>query len=484
MVFSSPTFLYLFLPAVLLGYAALPQALRATWLLIASLVFYAFGEQSLVAVLVGSSLVGWLCGNWAASADDPRKRRLRTGLAAALVLAPLLVFKYSTWAWDGWLSLAAALGLDALKWPLGPELGLPIGVSFFTFQILSYVADVGAGRVPKERSFARFLLYVSLFPQLVAGPIVRYVDVRRDLLARRFDVHEASLGLTRFAVGLAKKVLIADSFAVPADHIFALEAADLTSGAAWFGLACYTLQIYFDFSGYSDMAIGLGRVFGFRFPENFLHPYTSRSITEFWRRWHVSLSTWFRDYVYIPLGGNRRGATRTAIHLVAVFLLCGLWHGAAWNFLAWGAWHGLWLVVERRFALDRRGLLLGALGWATTMLLVMLGWVLFRARDLEHALQFATRLFVPYGEASGGFAFPSFWSPSLLPALLLALLTVAPLARALRARAEPALAISLGASSARALRDGLRSLVLLGLLVWVMAEVAGSSHSPFLYFRF
>ena len=484
MVFSSPTFLYLFLPAVLLGYAVLPQALRGAWLLIASLAFYAFGEQSLVLVLVASSLVGWLCGNWAAAAKNERVRRLRSALAAGLVLAPLLVFKYSTWAWNEWLALAEGIGLDALNWPLGPELSLPIGVSFFTFQILSYVADVSAGHVPKERSFGRFLLYVSLFPQLVAGPIVRYVDVRRDLVTRRFDVHEAAHGLTRFAVGLAKKVLVADSLAVPADRIFALEAADLTSGAAWFGLLCYTLQIYFDFSGYSDMAIGLGRVFGFRFPENFLHPYTSRSITEFWRRWHVSLSTWFRDYVYIPLGGNRRGAARTAVHLVTVFLLCGLWHGAAWNFLAWGAWHGFWLVVERRLPRERRGVLVGTLGWATTSLLVMLGWVLFRARDLEHAVQYTARLFVPYGEPSGGFALPSFWSPALTPALLLALFTVAPLARNLRARWEPALAGHIGAGPAAAILDGLRSLVLFGLLVWSMAEVAGSSHSPFLYFRF
>ena len=318
-----------------------------------------------------------------------------------------------------------------------------------------------------------------MFPQLVAGPIVRYKDIERDLDDRRLVWDEVAAGMRRFCVGLIKKVLVADNLAFVADRVFSLEAGELTRGAAWLGVTAYTVQIYFDFSGYSDMAIGLGRVFGFRFPENFRHPYAARSITEFWRRWHISLSSWFRDYVYIPLGGNRLGALRTSVNLWVVFLLCGAWHGAAWNFVLWGAYHGAWLVAERSFGIqaEPRGLR-AIFGWLRTLLAVMVGWILFRAVDLEHAQAILQRLAFERGDQPGGYPAALFLNPRILPAVVLALLTVLPLSRLLRARLEARAAWS------GPWMDVGRSVTLAVLFVGAVLEVAGSSYSPFIYFRF
>jgi alginate O-acetyltransferase complex protein AlgI len=480
-VFSSPTFLYVFLPVLLAAYALCPRAARGALLLAASLFFYAWGEPTAVLVLVAASLAGWLAAAWAARAEDARARRRRTGLGVGAVLLPLLGFKYLGWLAEELSGLALAIGVPAGAALDLPPIALPIGISFFTFQIMSYVLDVGAGHTQPQRRFSRFLLYVALFPQLVAGPIVRYVDIERDIDDRRLDWGEVGLGLRRFATGLAKKVLVADQLGYVADSVFLLDPSALTTGAAWFGLVAYTLQIYFDFSGYSDMAIGLGHVFGFRFLENFRHPYAARSVTEFWRRWHISLSSWFRDYVYIPLGGNRGGALRTARNLWSVFLLCGLWHGAAWNFVVWGAWHGMLLVGERALGIGRGAAsgLRGLFGWVFTLLAVMVGWVLFRAEDMPQAIAFLERLAVDHPPV-GGMPLGAFWTPALLPPIGLALATVLPLPAWLRARIEERFP---GRRVALAL-DGARAAVLLALTAWAMAEVAASTHSPFLYFRF
>ncbi|MCA8923022.1 MAG: MBOAT family protein, partial [Planctomycetes bacterium] len=382
MVFSSTFFLFFFLPALLVFYgAARSLRLRNAVLLVASLAFYAWGELGYVFLLLGSIGANYGFGLWIAGAVERGAARRALVVAVATNLGLLGVVKY-THMFVGWAGVAlGALGVAQVD-PM-PPLHLPLGISFFTFQALSYVIDVYRGVVPAQRSPWKLALYVSLFPQLIAGPIVRYADLAAELDARSVTTADVAAGARRFVVGLGKKVLIANALSVPADRIFALPAEQLGLEVAWLGIACYTLQIYFDFSGYSDMAIGLGRMFGFHFLENFDYPYVSRSIREFWRRWHISLSTWFRDYLYIPLGGNQGSATRTYVNLVLVFALCGLWHGASLTFVAWGLFHGVFLVGERLAAGKVRAPRL--LQHLYVLVAVMVGWVLFRAESFAHA---------------------------------------------------------------------------------------------------
>ena len=386
MIFNSPVFLFLFLPLLLGLYFLLRQELRNPLLLVASLFFYLWGEKTYIFVLFAS-----IAGNYGLGLCLERLRerataaRLVMALAIVLNLSLLGAFKYATFLVSNLNLLLAAL--DFKPFVLAP-VHLPLGISFFTFHALSYVIDVYRQEVPALRNLVTFSLYISFFPQSIAGPIVRYGDLAKQLLGRVVTREKFATGIQRFLVGMGKKMLIANTVAVPADAIFALPADGLTPGLAWLGVACYTLQIYFDFSGYSDMAIGLAKMFGFDFRENFQHPYVAVSITEFWRRWHMSLSSWFRDYLYIPLGGNRHGRVRTYGNLVLVFFLCGLWHGASWTFILWGVYHGVFLVLER-VGLGRR---LEAT-WAPcrhlyVLLVVMVGWVFFRATTLAGALGF------------------------------------------------------------------------------------------------
>ena len=348
MVFSSPIFLACFLPVLLGIYALAPSRARNAVLLAGSLFFYAWGEPKAVLLMLALIGVNHAAGLAIArrlppdGARPPRGARLALALGVAADLAALGTFKYASF-------LAQNLQALGLAVP-DPGIALPIGVSFYVFQCVSYLADVYRRAIPAERSLPDFALYVSLFPQLVAGPIVRYASIRGEMRDRTLRADDAAEGLRRFGRGLAKKVLVADTLAKVADAAFPADLAALPQAFAWAGAFCYALQIFYDFSGYSDMAIGLGRVFGFRFPENFDHPYGSTSVREFWRRWHMTLSGWFRDYLYIPLGGSRRGAARTYLNLVLVFALCGLWHGASWCFVLWGLWHGLGLVGERLLA--------------------------------------------------------------------------------------------------------------------------------------
>ncbi|QEL13183.1 MBOAT family O-acyltransferase [Limnoglobus roseus] len=337
MYFQSQTFLHIFLPLVLLAYYAVPVArvtIRNAVLFAASLFFYAWGEREFVAILFGSLVVNF---GFAHAIERFGRKKLTLTVAVLSNLALLGWLKYAGF-------LAATLGYSL------PAQHLPIGVSFFTFQAISYCVDVYRREVPAERSFLRFGVYVFLFPHLIAGPIVRYADLAESLATRDHTLDRFADGVRRFTMGLAKKILIADTLAVVADQVFRLPPQELAASAAWVGMLCYALQIYFDFSGYSDMAIGLGKLFGFEFAENFRYPYSAASVTDFWRRWHISLSSWFRDYVYIPLGGNRGGAFATYRNLLIVFVLCGLWHGANWTFLVWGAWHGGFLILERVLA--------------------------------------------------------------------------------------------------------------------------------------
>ncbi len=376
MVFSSPVFLFAFLPIVYLVYRILP-GLRAKngWLTVASLVFFAFGQLPYVALLLVSVLVNYLCGLGLQRSGG--RRRAVLAVAVTVNLGLLCAFKYLDFL------LATFNALTGAHAPL-PGIVLPIGISFYTFQGLSYVIDVYRQPEQGTRSLPRLLLYISFFPQLIAGPIVTYHDVADQFDHRALTPELTTSGLCRFIGGLGKKLLLANTAGLVADRVFALSAGELDARLAWLGAVCYTLQIYFDFSGYSDMAIGLGRLFGFRFLENFDLPYVSRSIKEFWRRWHISLSTWFRDYLYIPLGGNRRGERRTALNKCLVFFTTGLWHGANWTFVLWGLWHGLFSVLEEYGVIPRR-LRESRLGHVYTLLVVILGFTLFRADSLAHA---------------------------------------------------------------------------------------------------
>lgn len=449
MVFSSLFFLWTFLPIVVAVYYLLPRKGRNLWLLIASLGFYAYGEGWYTLVMVGTILFHWLAA----------LRTWPVPIVIGIDLAVLVAFKY----------------LDFLITPFGfSPIGvhLPIGISFFLFQAMSYVIDVGRKDVQPTRSLKDFGAYLALFPQLIAGPIVRYSHVARQMSERRENWKLMASGIERFIQGFAKKVLLANTLARGADLAFTQSAGDLGIGAAWWGAICYTLQIYFDFSGYSDMAVGLGRIFGFRFLENFNLPYKAFSIQDFWRRWHISLSTWFRDYLYIPLGGNRMGLWTKARNQLIVFALCGLWHGASWNFLAWGLWHGSFLGLEStglgRFYSRHR-----FMGTIYALLIVLLGWVLFRADTLGHAWHYYQAM---AGLGKGTIAF---WDPEVATALLLGSLFALGFPQKLLEQAEGRLA-SMGSGLRWIVRGGVHGFIYLLALIWL----AAASGNPFIYFRF
>ncbi|MEO8506426.1 MAG: MBOAT family protein, partial [Betaproteobacteria bacterium] len=378
MVFASPIFLFLFLPITLAAYFAVPRRGRNGVLLVASLAFYAWGEAPYLVLVLGSVLFNYAIGGAIGRAQDPRTRRRWLAAGVTGNLAALAVFKYANFAFANVNALAPVLAITPLAVAAIP---LPLGISFFTFHAISYVVDVYKRNAHAERNLPRFALYILLFPQLIAGPIIRWRDIAAQLPDREQRMADFTYGVRRFVLGLGKKVLIANTLGRVADQIFALPTTELTTPLAWLGLACYTLQIYFDFSGYSDMAIGLGRMFGFEFVENFNYPYISRSLTEFWRRWHISLSTWFRDYLYIPMGGGRVGRSRVYFNLVVVFALCGLWHGASLNYLLFGCFHGAVLVLERAWLGARLARWPSVLRHVYLMFVVALGWVFFRCED-------------------------------------------------------------------------------------------------------
>ena len=455
-------------------------------LLAASLFFYAWGETGYLLVLLLSIAINYLFGHWIdRSRGGARGRRVLGVAVGANLLLLLAAFKYANFTVDN-LNLLL-IGVEVPPVELAP-VHLPIGISFFTFQALTYLVEVYRRDAPAQRNPLRVALYIALFPQLIAGPIVRYREIASQLAQRTSRIDEIAEGARRFVLGLGKKVLVANTLALPADRIFAIPAAELATPVAWLGLTCFTLQIYFDFSGYSDMAIGLGRIFGFRFPENFDHPYTSRSLREFWRRWHISLSTWFRDYLYIPLDGSRRSPARTSLNLALVFLLCGLWHGASWNFVIWGALHGAFLALERgRFgawlARGPRGL-----QHLYTLAVVALAWVFFRADTLPEALSYLGSLLGSGAGAAEAVAHPLalYLDATVAFALAVAVLGSAPwyrgCLRALARRgADPERS---GAAWTRA-AFGLAQVVCLNalLLLCAMALAAGT-HNPFIYFRF
>ena len=477
MVFSSLTFLFVFLPLLLAVYYASPNRGRNAVALAASLFFYAWGAPRFVLVLVASGLVDYALSRHlpAGRLPDGRRKGL-LALATALNVGLLLYFKYANFFVDNLNAWLGRFGAEPLAWA---AVALPIGISFFTFQKVSYLVDVYRGTAQPARNAGDYLLYVALFPQLIAGPIVRYHDVAQQLIAREHVRERFYTGILRFCQGLGKKVLVANTMAEVADAAFGAAPGALSCGWAWLGAVAYAFQIYFDFSGYSDMAIGLGRLLGIEFLENFNRPYISRTITEFWRRWHISLSNWMREYLYIPLGGNRHGTARTYFNLWLVFLVSGFWHGAAWNFVAWGAFHGFFLCLDKAFKGTRIARAPAWVGLPVTFVLVLFSWVLFRAESLAHAVAYAGRMVDLFGaapEAAAAIEFGRRHAATLVAALVLCF------GPALKPhpfdfmRLEPARA-TLGQAAGR-------FAVAMVLLVWSAATLATSSFNPFIYFRF
>ena len=477
MVFASPLFLFLFLPLTLAAYALAPRRARNAVLLVASVLFYLWGEGLYIVLVAASVLANWGFGLAIGTAGDPAARRRWLALAVVANLGTLAVFKYANFAVANYDALAAAMAMTPIALAAIP---LPLGISFFTFHAISYVVDVYKRNAHAERRLADFALYILLFPQLIAGPIIRWRDIAAQLTQREERLADFAYGVRRFALGLGKKVLIANTLGAVADRIFALPAAELTTPVAWLGLACYTLQIYFDFSGYSDMAIGLMRLFGFRILENFNLPYVAQSVREFWRRWHISLSNWFRDYLYVPLGGNRRGARRGLINLVIVFLLCGLWHGASWPFVLWGAWHGAFLVAERA-GLDRVLARAGRFAHVYALAAVMGGWVLFRCESLAQAIAYYRAL---AGDAAGDSLrqpLAAYLDPLVLSTLVVGALGATALPRRIGA-VRDALAARGGRIAALALSTDVawQAAVAVAAAAWL----AAGTYNPFIYFRF
>src|SRR3954454_9632666 len=477
MSFASPLFLWIFTPIVLGLILVCPRSWRNGIIALASLVFYTVGAGPTVILLLVAMAVNYFAGQMLEPDEWARAHRRRRGVLIGVIgfdVAALVVWKYAGFLTEQLDGFARLFGGD---FPV-THLVLPIGISFYTFHNISYIVDVYRGERPALRNPVSYATYISMFPQLIAGPIVRYREIADQLPQQRTHrLDDIAAGFPRFALGLCKKVIIADSLSPLADACFATPGDQMTFAIAWLGALTYTLQLYFDFSGYSDMAIGLGRMLGFRLPEHFARPYSSVTITEFWRRWHMSLSRWFRDYVYIPLGGNRHGTARTYRNLCIVFVLTGFWHGAQWTFLVWGCYHGALLVIERRFGLD----LDPAVQWkrylrrALTMLLVVVGWVFFRAPDLGHALSMIGHMLLPDFDGLGTGVEEAFTNQRLV--LLLAALAVFALP------AHPVTGPLLESSRSKpatALRIGVMTV---GLL-YAAILIATGTFSPFLYYQF
>lgn len=466
MVFSSTIFLCVYLPLVLLGYYICPKKGKNLFLLIVSLIFYAWGEPKYVFLMIFSILVNYVFGLLMDKHRENKKRlKLLLVISVIIDLGLLSVFKYTDFIITNINSVFGA-GFDLLN------IALPIGISFYTFQAMSYTIDVYRDDVRVQRNLIDFGMYITMFPQLIAGPIVRYTDVQDQLAERNVTTADFSEGIMRFVVGLGKKVLLANQMGAVWTQIYAL-GGDISALMAWTGAAAYTFQIYFDFSGYSDMAIGLGRMFGFKFPENFRYPYESVSITDFWRRWHITLSTWFKEYLYIPLGGNRRGLARQALNLLIVWTLTGFWHGAGWNFVMWGLYYFAILFIEKLFLLKALDKLPRLFRHAYALLLIVIGWVIFASDDVSVMLPYLGSMFGANGALGGMDVYTL-----LTRAALMVICCVA--STELPRRLFVTAAGKMNEKAAFTVKSVL-TLVLLALSV---VFLIGDSYNPFLYFRF
>lgn len=468
MVFSSAVFLFAFLPVVFILHTVIRNTTARNVLLIAaSLIFYAWGEPVYVVLLLASILINYLLGRFVWG----RKPVLVAAVIANLAF--LIVFKYAGFI----VQSINAIPFISLK---EPKISMPIGISFYTFQAMSYVIDTYRDERKRPGSFLDVMLYVCLFPQLVAGPIVKYNSVREQLQDRQISVEGTASGIQRFIVGLSKKMLIANVMAVAVDRMFALDMAQLDMASAWVGAVCYMLQIYFDFSGYSDMAVGMGKMFGFTFPENFDYPYTACSIRQFWKKWHISLTSWFREYLYFPLGGNRKGRARTLFNRFFVFLCTGIWHGADWTFVVWGIYHGVLTMLETVLVKDKKDKNAGkaadsarsvirVLGHIYTLLAVMIGFVIFRADSMRQAVHFIASMFSFGATAVGTMTAVSVMSPLFIITLIIAAVACTPVLRMLPKNAVTRL---------------LGMVLTIILYMLCIMEIAAGSYNPFIYFRF
>jgi len=466
MVFSSTIFLCVYLPLVLLGYYICPKKGRNLFLLIVSLVFYAWGEPKYVFLMIFSILVNYIFGRLMDKHRENKKRlKLMLVLSVVIDIGLLSVFKYTDFIITNVNAIFGA-NFDLLN------IALPIGISFYTFQAMSYTIDVYRDDVRVQKNLIDFGMYITMFPQLIAGPIVRYADVQDQLAERSVTTADFSEGVMRFVVGLGKKVLLANQMGAVWSEIYAL-GGDVSALMAWTGAIAYTFQIYFDFSGYSDMAIGLGRMFGFKFPENFRYPYQSVSITDFWRRWHITLSTWFKEYLYIPLGGNRRGLARQALNLLIVWSLTGFWHGAGWNFVMWGLYYFVILFIEKLFLLKALDKLPKFFRHVYALLLIIIGWVIFASDDVSVLLPYLGSMFGANGAIGGMDVYTL-----LTKAVLLIICCIA----------STELPKKLFLSAAGAMNEKaaftLKSVLTIALLALSMILLIGDSYNPFLYFRF
>jgi alginate O-acetyltransferase complex protein AlgI len=477
MVFSSLTFVCLFLPAVIAFYFIAQQNARNAVLVAASVIFYIWGARIAIILIAVSVSINFALGQAIAAADEERRHRLIAWSVAGNLLV-LIIFKYTNFIIEN----INALIEPFWSWRIPePAIPLPLGISFFTFHIISYLVDIYRSVAQPQRSAVAFTLYIINFPQLIAGPIIRYRPIAPQLGLRTISFEDVDAGVARFAAGLAKKLLIANPIGAVADHLFAIAPSDLPIWAVWLAVLCFTLQIYFDFSGYSDMAIGMARIFGFRFPENFNYPYCAQSIKEFWRRWHITLSAWFRDYVYVPLGGSRGHRWSTTRNLWIVFLLCGAWHGTSWNFVVWGMWHGLFLSVERLPLIERalancpRALRNGYM-----LLIIVVGWVFFRSPTLELALDMLARMF---GLAPGAPAMLPISAHVTIPTMVLiaiATLFSFPIWPYIREHLQK----RVGTPGEQAAYGVTRAAYIGMITILCLATMTIDQNNPFIYFRF
>lgn len=466
MVFSSTIFLCVYLPLVLLGYYICPKKGRNLFLLIVSLVFYAWGEPKYVFLMIFSILVNYIFGRLMDKNRGRQKRmKLMLVLSVVIDLGLLSVFKYTDFIITN-VNAIFGSSFDLLN------IALPIGISFYTFQAMSYTIDVYRDDVRVQKNLIDFGMYITMFPQLIAGPIVRYADVQDQLAERSVTTADFSEGVMRFVVGLGKKVLLANQMGAVWSEIYAL-GGDVSALMAWTGAIAYTFQIYFDFSGYSDMAIGLGRMFGFKFPENFRYPYQSVSITDFWRRWHITLSTWFKEYLYIPLGGNRCGLARQALNLLIVWSLTGFWHGEGWNFVMWGLYYFVILFIEKLFLLKALDKLPKLFRHVYALLLIVIGWVIFASDDVSVLLPYLGSMFGANG-AVGGMDVYTLFTKAVL--LIICCVASTELPKRLFLSAT-------GAMNEKAAFT-IKSVMTIALLALSMILLIGDSYNPFLYFRF
>lgn len=457
-------FLCVFLPAAFCLHLLLPGMRAKKFLLVvASLVFYAYGEPIYVILLVASSAGNYILARL--TGECPKIRKLTMTLAVVINLGLLVIFKYSGFLVDTFNSVTGA-GIPV------PQVRMPIGISFFTFQALSYVIDVYRGDASVQKNFGKVLLYISFFPQLIAGPIVKYHDVEAEINNRKQTPEEIGKGIRRFIAGLSKKVLIANTMGLVADNLFGAAATGITGPGAWLGAVSYMLQIYFDFSGYSDMALGLGMMFGFHFHENFDYPYISASIREFWRRWHMSLSGWFKEYLYIPLGGNRRGKFRTVVNKMIVFVCTGIWHGASFNFLFWGIYHGFFLMLEEYipFIGKKGGKLKSFFQHVYALLVVCVGFVFFRADTMKQGCFWIREMFTDFGwKASAMSLTLQQLTPVYLVTLAAALVAAVPVNSMLKKYKW---------------YEGFTYVLSLAGFALCVLSLAGGTYNPFIYFRF